>query len=281
MPIYIDPTEAREDTRLPQSVIKVCRVLPGLESMTGADMLVTGVSGTIRNLIEYPAAARSILRYHCEHGAILIQRKSGMDFLQSIPHLKGILLRMQEWARPGGIWLLITSLESAGDMVYERETREHGKTAASVQGAIDWWRLRGGITEILPDDESIGGFLDRMLRYSREILENPAAYATKTRIPPRPRMPKALQALREDAYNWVTTGLHFPPGWGEAKRQAVWDSLCQDNIYPSLRAAHLRLIGGQVKVSGIGPKSMQAYLEWVGPLQVDEENGAIAGREKT
>jgi len=39
--IYIDATEARDNTRLPYSLVKCSKPLTGLESLTGADILVT------------------------------------------------------------------------------------------------------------------------------------------------------------------------------------------------------------------------------------------------
>ena len=45
--IYLDPTEARDNTRMPQGIIDSAKLLEGLETMTGADFLITPKSAPL------------------------------------------------------------------------------------------------------------------------------------------------------------------------------------------------------------------------------------------
>ena len=44
MKIFYDPTEAREGTKLPMNVIQAGVPLPGLEGLTGGDILISPLS---------------------------------------------------------------------------------------------------------------------------------------------------------------------------------------------------------------------------------------------
>src|SRR5436190_9329914 len=89
--LFIENSEARKGTRLPQNVISAARVLNGLEETTGADILLSPLSMPIHNL---NAIGLLMLKRHIEAG-ILIQRKSGRDAVNSIPNLPSIQERMR------------------------------------------------------------------------------------------------------------------------------------------------------------------------------------------
>lgn len=72
--IIIDQTETSSDSRLPP--IPGAQISDMLEAVTGADIMVS--------LQKFPAGTELLIRRHVERGAILIQRKSGGDFLHSI-----------------------------------------------------------------------------------------------------------------------------------------------------------------------------------------------------
>lgn len=72
--IIIDQTETSSDSRLPP--IPGAQISDMLEAVTGADIMVS--------LQKFPAGTELLIRRHVSHGAILIQRKSGGDFLHSI-----------------------------------------------------------------------------------------------------------------------------------------------------------------------------------------------------
>ena len=138
--IYYDPTEARKGTNLAQSVIDKGSPLPTLETLTGGDILLT----------PFPIPGNSI-----ESGpgktvfsniigkSFLLQRKSGNDLLQSIPHLMDVLRRMREWdSMP---WLAVSGLfwKSINHKVVQ-DGYETGWHFHSYKGVLDAWQIAGG-----------------------------------------------------------------------------------------------------------------------------------------
>ena len=93
MPTYFDPDEREFISALPETSLKIFP-FPGLEAMTGADFLVTPSS--------HPCTSESLIRFHLSRGAVLINRKSGLDFISSIgSRIKETVCRMVEFgARP-------------------------------------------------------------------------------------------------------------------------------------------------------------------------------------
>src|SRR5512143_3765089 len=103
--LYYDPTEARDATRVPLQVIRSGLPLPGLETETGADFLLSPLSAPKMEAVRPESrASLTALRKHCEAG-LLIQRKSGLDLIGSLPALAAIQLRMAKYSRAP--WLLI------------------------------------------------------------------------------------------------------------------------------------------------------------------------------
>ena len=225
MRIYIDPTEAREGTRLP--VRRGMTEAPGLEHVTGCDIMVTPLSENVPALKKIPPH-RKLLKRHSGAGAVFIQRKSGGDFLSSIPDLKSIQDRMLEWARPGGCILLITGLDlecetgcDIGDYVrmlwgvlsgFAENTRgwtigtEHSKkNVDSVIAALNAWRHRGGHVIWLPEDDMIVPWLGEIGAMVDHMSQNPVRMFSDV---------TPLQRLEKDPVNWVTTRSAFPPGIG-------------------------------------------------------------------
>jgi len=93
--IAIDHTEARKGTKLSKNVISASVIATGLEHLTGADILVTTKGApVITHLKENLPSARKLAKLLSS--GVLIQRKSGEDFLHSIPTLKQTLLRMAD-----------------------------------------------------------------------------------------------------------------------------------------------------------------------------------------
>ena len=260
--ISIDPTEARSTehyhTRLPDSVVASAVQVPGLEATTGADIIVSSqalppnLSGD-----PLPIPARRMLQRIAKY-ALFVQRKSGGDFLNSIPDLAEIEERMQAWCRPGACWLLITNLDlSTGDA----DGRDRDWTPEAVQGALLWWQLRGGHIAILPSDNDIGAWLENMHQAVQKIEQEPIKWCLNSRafVKFAP-----LQALAYDDENWCTTGSAFPRGWGEAKRHALWKAAYKQDKKATLRKAFELLLDEKVKVPGIGPKLTESLAQWVG-----------------
>jgi hypothetical protein len=195
--IYHDPTESRPGTRLPQAVIDQSVSLPGLERLTGADLLIAidnppddvrvladddscydvvhlawrgGTPQEIAKAIERPLPfiLRTLqFKQSCRSG-LLVQRKTGTDLTSSIPRLSEILLRMLNWTnRP---WLLfVGDLKSAKNGNAVIDGREIGFSYNAVQGALESWQLRGidgigsGYYTILRDDSLVASWCARWL----------------------------------------------------------------------------------------------------------------------
>jgi ERCC4-type nuclease len=159
--IYIDHSEARRGSRLSQTVIKASTVLVGLEALTGADLILSPLDEPkIEQLTKAPIT-EILLRVHTQMG-ILVQRKSGGDFISSIGKLKEIEYRMGLWGLP---WLLITGrlgCNSKGKVVMDKRT--YGLSYWSVIGALDAWILRGGGVTILTNDDQVAKWISDMCK---------------------------------------------------------------------------------------------------------------------
>jgi hypothetical protein len=191
MSIYLDPSEASSSTRLPQSVIDQSTILPGLESHTGADFLITTrkivnpsrgfkcSDEALEVIASYDDSAHSIDRIaeilkislpdavniksivDAIHAGILVQRKSGGDFISSIPDLRDIRNRMLRWSFRS--WLLITGEFETRNNHVVVDGRETGLSPECVNGAIDSWRMDGGQVDVLESDQEIGPWVSRMV----------------------------------------------------------------------------------------------------------------------
>jgi len=257
--IGIDPTESREGSRLPEAVQSCAVEIAGFEERTGADMLLTSERILLQDMRQDNALVRATLRKYLESG-LLIQRKSGGDFVNSIPDLADIHRRMREWASPERCVLLITDLEFDRNGYAIAGGRSTGWTLESIRGKLRWWCVRGGWYDILTDDDQIGGWLTAMSEILSKCAENPSV----TTAPEHP-----LQKLSSEPDNWVTTGSLFPRGVGRKKREALArqiDPEC-DAIEspPSLGQVLLYTTSGRLKqAQGWGRTLLDRMREYCG-----------------
>lgn len=214
--IYVDDTEMRARTRLPEDVQQRATVLVGLEDLTGADILLCNVP-EIGDLETLPAQAR--LRRACAEG-ILVQRKTYRDICSSIPTLKDHLCKMLQWS--SDCWLLVTGQmvriedtiavfkEILSDDKKSRATILYELTQwkyAPLLAAIDKWQRRGGYVAWLSDNNSIGIWLD-------------VAWHVKETLTPEERIIHRTPQQALIASDWRDT-LATLPGIGE-KRANEW-----------------------------------------------------------
>jgi len=254
--IGYDPTESRPNSRLPDAVLQVATEIMGLEAATGADLIVsaTPIPTTIPDPI--PVPCRRALEHAARQGAVLVQRKSGGDFLSSIPDLGGIIHRMNQWA-PMGRWLLVTRLAEAMEDAGNRGT---GWSPESIAGAILRWKLRGGNVDILPTDEDIVSWVSFLHTTILSVSqEGRIALVTEKLVDWEP-----VEVTVQRPLDWATTGSWTPKGWGEKTRDRVWQSLYDNKIPTTLINALIHVCNGETKIPGIGPKTTQALQEWVG-----------------
>lgn len=162
--LYYDPTEARDNTRLPQAVLDRGTLLPGLEHATGADLLLTRKVITDIDITSLPSKLR--LKAACEDG-LLIQRKSGGDLIGSLQDLPAILVRMLEWSTMP--FLVYTgSIMLGQDGALHVNGRRYQYRMPILVGSLEWWQLRGGFLAHLPDDESISDWISM---WDKRLLE--------------------------------------------------------------------------------------------------------------
>jgi len=143
MPVYVDPTEVREGTRLPEQVVKVAQVCAGLKAATGADMLITP-NGVLMpgSLTGGTDLARLALERACEHG-VLVQLITGLQF------------------------------EEGRLVAGERRTEW---TVQSVKGAFRAWRFRGGHIEVLPSDDDLPQWVSETHEAVSEFAQHPVKW---------------------------------------------------------------------------------------------------------
>jgi len=252
--IYYDPSEDSFKSRLPQEVRRRGRALKDLERVTGADLLLTSSEEqmTLAPLCTVPG--RLALRRLTERG-LLVQRKSGLDLIQSIPRLDDILARMLEWTEQP--WLLVTGqieCSEAGFVVLDGRQTNFSHNA--LQGALVAWQLRGGYLSVLSQDRLITSWimlwLDRLEdRRDEKIVSRP------------------VQQLTKSQYPWTQTLATFP-GVGPilAEELAQYAGSLKSALF-ALSSPNFALMPGRPK--GFGKKTIDACREWLGL----EENEVI------
>ena len=263
--IYIDPTEASPQSRLPSKFLESAYVLPALERYTGADFLITPYPNKL-STINDTIPSQMLLEGAVEFG-VLVQRKSGGDFVNSLPHLKEIQFRMLEWAKGGACWLLVTGISfgSGGSVIVDGMVSP--VTFSQVRSAMRYWQLRGGNVEVLQSDDKIGIWCAEMLESLRAIEANPERKMVHK--PP-------LQKLSMEDRNWVTTGSAFPQNIGRSRREALHEALVERNLEPHLANAMCMLTNNRLEaVAGWGTKTAKDVREWWGAKGVVRDTPAF------
>ena len=253
--IFYDPTEARKGTRLPKVVIDAGHSFKNLEAATGCDLLITGDDQVIKGDALRPPASIS-LRNRIMDGAFLVQRKSGMDLLNSIPNLTGILWRMRQVE--GGVpWLMICGeyYPTEGNRVQYGDGFSSGWNWNAYKGAIDAWQILGGLVHEEPDDDRCGEWI---LAWDKKLPKLQADQ--KTGLQPRP----VKMSLTEiDAHPEKRVVGAFPEvGDVLASRimEYAGDSLKYALWWMSLPETH----GDANAVGGVGKKKRRLWRRWLG-----------------
>lgn len=248
--IYYDPTEGRENTRLSQMIIKKGKPLSNLESLTGGDILISPVpipTHSIDNPVGKKVFDNNIGK------SFLIQRKSGNDLLQSIPHLQDILRRMQEWDSMN--WLCTT-----GDYFYDndmkvvcngRETQWHYN---SYLGVLIAWQIAGGKYMHFADDEMLGQWILSFDEKVKKLADNPEWFV---------HQPKDVSHLKHDPRPWRAVLEGFPGVGAELSMKIA--NYCED-----LATSLLWMTSPDAKgIKGVGTGSKLKWIKFAG-LDPDE-----------
>lgn len=265
MPIFADPTELRATSRLPalRDVVSV----DGLEALTGADLMLSVLSA--------PASTEVLIRKHIAAGAILVQRKSGEDLINSMgAHLNDSLERMF-WLtkRPAQNVLLFSGLLAADHLGMALvDGRTSTRSYAAALGALSRWAWRGGVVETVAGDEHIPGWCAMKLHHLEEYAAGDVSKmsypetALYTRDPLDP-----FQTLIRVHDGRVT--LATLPGIGEKTADELW-TWGDGNLARILDAlCDPQTLKRKDKPRGVGPATIRAVRLWMG---YDREKASTA-----
>lgn len=249
--LYFDPSEARDNSKLSLRVIKAGQPLIGLETSTGADLLITTFPRLGHTVAQPPG---SLLLKQAVKGGFLIQRKSDHDLTHSIkePGLSHILARM---CQHEGAW---SWLMCVGE--YRKTTNnklsingfETGFHYNTYRGNLNSWQIGGGEIQVCDTEEDAA---DWLLWWNENI--NKIDFDKEV----RPRHDRSH--LKIDPRPWRSVLEEFP-GLGPTLSSAIAD-YCGD-LKTSLQwMSMLDSLG----LHGIGVKTKQIWREFMN-LSEDE-----------
>lgn len=260
--IFIDPSEARENSLLSKTTIDASTSLTGLEEHTGADMLIS-VLDLPRVTAIGTTASRVALEQHCRHG-ILIQRKSGTDLLNSIPDLANIISKMLQWESAAPPWLLVTGNFIATREGYVSAGGHDTQWAYSAFiGALEAWQLRGGGITILTRDSLISQWVTNWYNKIGSVSKD------KLILPRKPT--QLVVSLGGDKQPWRMTIATFPGiGHELATRIAQYCGTLKDALVFLSDPRHHSLRKSDRYPKGMGPSKFADAREWLGLESTDD-----------
>jgi hypothetical protein len=231
--IIQDITENRQGSRFNLDVPQA-----DIEALTGADFLVSPA--------EFPATCEGLIRRHVEAGAMLVQRKSLRDFVESTygdGSIKHSLARMhaigaQWWQcvvlasgvfmpdiKTGRVKVGTPTMRNNGSITFHwQDTTVQYKAFVSAKRRF---HLRGGWLDIVSCDEEIPGWLTNAEHDLKLLLEQgpDELYPDLEKFPPETCDP--FQEVKEitDART-VLAAFH---GIGKMRAGALWDAIKRNN----------------------------------------------------
>lgn len=268
MPVYLDATETRSRTRLPERVVKSGIVVAGLEQYTGADLLLSPLD-TPLTTVDERLTSQVRLRRHSQSG-VLVQRKSGRDFVNSLDKLAGIQCKMEAW---GLAWLLVTGrFECDGHDKCKVNGRSTGYSYWATVGALDAWQLRGGGVTVLSSDGQVEKWLALLLQKVQECYQGEKALAIRPvkqmfHDAEEPEILQAMQTLSTLPGVGIVTALSIARATGGLR--ASLELLSEPRVWT--RAD---------KPAGVGQKLIGSYRAVMG-LGEGESMGLIRTEEET
>lgn len=251
--IFFDASETRKGSRVGE-LVEIGQLTIGLEAMTGGDMLISPLDLSLPITLNPDLILhKTVLQQHCMAGW-LVQRKSGLDLVHSIPSLtQNILPRMRVWSK--WCWLLSTGW-------YERNDSSNvsfgGNRLATevawnaLQGGLLAWQLDGGYYASLANDALVAPWLeqvDSMLQDWHDQGGRPDKWVSHK--PTR----EVLRADNEPAL----AVLMALPGIGITKARAclaIWETAVVSLLW--LSQPELYEVDPDLYPDGIGLKTVQA-----------------------
>lgn len=249
--IVVDASEQRSTSTLPNLDDAVQSTI--LESVTGADLMLTTLKAPVSN--------EFLIGKHIEAGAILVQRKSGRDLASSVgERMNSSLAKMIACGTRAPLQrvLLFIGYMAVGSTLDVTINKQHtGKSFGHVQGAISWWRGRGGTYETIARSSLLQDWCDIQLGQIEERIANPV----KEFLPAKPvvqQHDEFLQVLVPVKDARVT--LATLPGIGAGRASLLYNSF-RGNALDAL--CWLTDMQSAVKLKGIGAKMKQNVREYL------------------
>jgi hypothetical protein len=258
--IFHEPSEGMVKTRLPASFFSHSVPVINLERWTGADVLISPYDISLPDKLSTPDLIpphRIALEKHCKAG-ILIQRKSGNDFVSSIPKLAEIQARMNEWS--DNPWLLVTDITEGEERFYMDGMPISGWSWAAISGAIDAWMDRGGSYRILPTGNIVTQWVLRREAKCKEWLEEPERVLAH-------KVPRQMVKI-EDA-TWFNTKDAWPRGVGAKALRALAVYIAEEWSKPPTLANAISLACSDeaTNIKGWGKKTVANVRTWYGVVE--------------
>jgi len=244
---------------------------PQLEEWTGADFMISP--------LKLPAHSQTLLAKHLKAGAFLVQRKSGLDLVNSIKetgNLWDMLDRMLRFcaehhphARPSQRVVLGIGMfyGAKGDVL---------KVNSRQAEHCNFWQLQGAIERVFERDCTYVGvsagpetFYKWVRTKELHALDNVAHPVKYSTVGPK-RLTVAddmddgeplqkLVVIRDGRTTLVTF-----PGMGETKVNAVWDYAGHNLARALTLVTDPALVQDKEKPSGIAQGLIQAWRTWLG-----------------
>lgn len=156
--LYFDPSEARDNSKLSLRVIKAGQPLIGLETSTGADLLITTFPRLGHTVAQPPG---SLLLKQAVKGGFLIQRKSDHDLTHSIkePGLSHILARMCQHEGAWSWLMCVGEYRKTGNNKLSINGFETGFHYNTYRGNLNSWQIGGGQIQVCDTEEDAADWL--------------------------------------------------------------------------------------------------------------------------
>ena len=261
--IYYELNEANPQSLLPAEVLAMGKPYPDLEELTGADFVVLPEKSNYEKVKELQAAGKNLVQISqtlnldlpqvieltesknaiiewAMSGALLVQRKSGNDFLQSLgPRLNHSIAKMCEVTRYvyQRIVLVTGDFQKSSQFV-ALNGKQTQWNWSSYRGALESIKYKGAIFEQLQSDDDIADWIERQEKRILAYKSNDLKWIVPTTYYP-PDLPDTndpLQLMRP--VTDARLSLINIKGWGIEKvndlQEHVQKSLRLQNSSPTL-----------------------------------------------
>lgn len=265
--IACDPTE------------KLAQPFPGLEAETGADIIISA--------LQMPLAPAT-LKHHIQAGALLIQRKSGLDLVSSIGgRLWSSLARMRatgarQWQcvllttgvflpdpRDGTCLVAVPTVYPDGHVEWRYLSHPEPRQYSAVLSCLRHWCWYGGVVVQLPSDDLIPRWLEETeLRLVEKVVARLKGGVVKEiwdggEIDWPDDTGDPLQEPRE-VKDWRRILAAFP-GVGPARATALREAMLRAGMADNLMQALVAITDPEpLSVPGWGPGLRRRVREALG-----------------